>query len=92
MQTVGFEDYVEPLQLYLAKFREAEVGEGEASRGCVCGGGETTGSQTVGFKRQGLAVRCGVGEAGIQSGLGAAGLCTVGRDRQDTVGLNVELY
>lgn len=28
LQTVGFEDYVEPMQLYLAKFREAEV--------CVC--------------------------------------------------------
>lgn len=25
MQTVGFEDYIEPLQMYLVKFREAEV-------------------------------------------------------------------
>lgn len=25
MQTLGFEDYVEPLQLYLTKYREAEV-------------------------------------------------------------------
>lgn len=26
MQTLGFEDYLEPLKLYLTKFREAEVG------------------------------------------------------------------
>jgi hypothetical protein len=25
MSTLGFEDYVEPLKLYLQKFREAEV-------------------------------------------------------------------
>lgn len=26
MQTVGFEEYQEPLKIYLQKFREAEVG------------------------------------------------------------------
>jgi nuclear transcription Y subunit beta len=29
MNTLGFEDYVEPLRLYLTKFREAEVGHFE---------------------------------------------------------------
>mmetsp|Transcript_17136 Transcript_17136/g.43942 ORF Transcript_17136/g.43942 Transcript_17136/m.43942 type:complete len:135 (+) Transcript_17136:442-846(+) len=29
MTTLGFEDYVEPLKVYLAKFRESEKAEGE---------------------------------------------------------------
>jgi hypothetical protein len=33
MQTVGFEDYIEPLQMYLVKFREAEVGGMICERG-----------------------------------------------------------
>jgi hypothetical protein len=31
MTTLGFEDYVEPLKLYLHKFRQAEVGAGLGS-------------------------------------------------------------
>jgi hypothetical protein len=26
MNTLGFEDYIEPLQVYLQKYRDAEVG------------------------------------------------------------------
>lgn len=32
MKTLGFDDYLEPLTLYLAKFREAEVSSSEV--GC----------------------------------------------------------
>lgn len=31
MQTLGFEEYQEPLKIYLQKFREAEVGQVQGS-------------------------------------------------------------
>lgn len=42
MQTLGFDDYIEPLKTYLAKYREAEkaaLAAGNASKASAAGGG-----------------------------------------------------
>ncbi|KAJ8503793.1 hypothetical protein OPV22_004679 [Ensete ventricosum] len=45
MATLGFEEYIEPLKLYLQKYRELEGGEGSARREL---GGSQSGTSTTG--------------------------------------------
>nr|XP_009402359.1 PREDICTED: nuclear transcription factor Y subunit B-like isoform X2 [Musa acuminata subsp. malaccensis] len=45
MATLGFEEYIEPLKLYLQKYRELEGGEGSARREL---GGSQSGTGTTG--------------------------------------------
>ncbi|KAL8247626.1 hypothetical protein R6Q59_008842 [Mikania micrantha] len=47
MATLGFEDYIEPLKVYLSRYRELEGDSKGSARGDVSGKKDTVGSQIV---------------------------------------------
>ncbi|CAN6477830.1 unnamed protein product [Victoria cruziana] len=71
MTTLGFEEYVDPLKIYLQKFREME---GEKSAGAGAGRGEGTGKDGVqnggsGGQNGGVGVQNGFGGGGVYAGM-----------------------